>query len=766
MAQDPKVVPIKPMIDKTAAPASESAQQSSLPYPMQAVRKRALGFFKVSLSRLFDNTDDSLFELAGRAATNAEQNLYFDTLRNIRLERERIISDCCNGLAQRLEKLNLPVTPETFAGYHLDTLSLVQPDELEQTVAVESMVKRVAERNDEPLAQLATRINSMVKRQVEAGDNPLAPAVLADIFIDAVTPLDMDIRVRLIMFKLFERYVFNPVDELYQQANELLAEAGVLPDLGAAGRRRSVVRPSRGDSGAVGGEGRLTGASREEGIAEHQVLGLFSSLLGKWREASGDAAMSLLDASSARSIASDELLDLLADMPMQTQGQSGQTVAALRGQIQQHLQHRQQMTGHRHSLERGDDDVISLVSMLFDFILDDPQLPVALKALIARMQLPILRVAISDKAMFSHSGHPARRLLNELARAAMGWNDQDDPGRDQLYAVLEGQVQRLLEEAHPTAELFAGLHAELSERVQQEQRRAERIEQRTCDTEEGRARLEAARAAVAAEMNTMLLGKTLPVFVVDLLRNGWTQVMQAAWLREGSESDAWRSVCEVARRLLDSMTPLRTEADRELRVRLNAALLTALAKGFERIGMDLAERERLLDGMQELQQVLLATAPSDVRVPDVVAETLDDMAAGSEVGPAEPPAVSQVLQEVTIEAPLLEVPGQAAQAQTVEDLPSTAAQHWLTGLRAGSWFELTLEQGEPPIRCKLAAIISFSGKHVFVNRTGIKVAEYLSDDLTRLFDRGLIRQLDDNLLFDRALQSVIGNLRSLHEQRH
>ena len=81
-------------------------------------------------------------------------------------------------------------------------------------------------------------------------------------------------------------------------------------------------------------------------------------------------------------------------------------------------------------------------------------------------------------------------------------------------------------------------------------------------------------------------------------------------------------------------------------------------------------------------------------------------------------------------------------------------------LRVGSWVEFQ-EDEEHKLRCKLAAVIKPTGKYVFVNRTGMKVLEKTRMGLAVEFRRGAIRLLDDALLFDRALESVIGNLRRL-----
>lgn len=81
-------------------------------------------------------------------------------------------------------------------------------------------------------------------------------------------------------------------------------------------------------------------------------------------------------------------------------------------------------------------------------------------------------------------------------------------------------------------------------------------------------------------------------------------------------------------------------------------------------------------------------------------------------------------------------------------------------LRVGSWVEIQ-EDAEHKLRCKLAAVIRPTGRYIFVNRTGMKVLEKTRMGLAVEFRRQAVRLLDDALLFDRALESVIGNLRRL-----
>ncbi|OOZ36767.1 DUF1631 family protein [Solemya velesiana gill symbiont] len=117
-------------------------------------------------------------------------------------------------------------------------------------------------------------------------------------------------------------------------------------------------------------------------------------------------------------------------------------VIDLRGRLQQALgagQDKGRVFG------RAEEDVIDVIAMLFEYILDDNTIPDAMKALLARLQIPMLKVALQDREFFSNKSHPARQLLNNLARAAIGWTE----GKGQnggLYNRISDIVQRILGE--------------------------------------------------------------------------------------------------------------------------------------------------------------------------------------------------------------------------------------------------------------------------------------------------------------------------------
>ena len=122
----------------------------------------------------------------------------------------------------------------------------------------------------------------------------------------------------------------------------------------------------------------------------------------------------------------------------------------------------------------------------------------------------------------------------------------------------------------------------------------------------------------------------------------------------------------------------------------------------------------------------------------------------------EEPAMVEVVEEI-----ILLAPGELRAAEPEASLPDDdESLVQVDNLRVGSWVEFQ-EDEEHKLRCKLAAVIKPTGKYIFVNRTGMKVLEKTRMGLAVEFRRNAIRLLDDALLFDRALESVIGNLRKL-----
>ncbi|MDP3364446.1 MAG: DUF1631 domain-containing protein, partial [Pseudomonas sp.] len=512
MKTDANVVPLT----KATAEQSPTSPVGRLPVALIQVRDKAAQQLKQNLQSLFDNADDTLFEMADRATSNAEQNAFFEAMRDLRLKRKNIERGFLQKVFESFANLNqyeIGKPQPALDAVSFDSLSLVQNDELEETVALDAMVAKVMSRDAVALGHLTTRLNAVISKKLDDKSNPLGPTLLSEYFLDACSSLGVEIKVKLIILKLFEKYVLGSCDMLYAEANQALVSAGVLPELKSAPPRRQQRPAASAYVQSSGEEGIPLLEGADQGVQE--VFGALQDLLSQVR---GTAMPRRAQTADAMPITSSDLMRLLSHIQQRAPAQVSVEDFDLRDQLERLLERASAKSGKARVVGEVDEDVINLVSMLFEFILDDRTLPDSLKALIGRLQIPMLKVAVLDKTFFSRGSHPARRLLNEIASAALGWVDQDDAQRDSLYQKIEQVVQRLLNDFVDDPAIFSELLAEFMAFTGDERRRSELLEQRTRDAEEGSAKAELARRQVEHALNERLLGKTLPEVVVRLLQ--------------------------------------------------------------------------------------------------------------------------------------------------------------------------------------------------------------------------------------------------------
>ena len=713
MHNDGKVVPI----NRAQATPSPLAR---LPVVVLQVRDKAAQQLQQGLQELFDNADDTLFEMADKARSTVDHHIFFEAMRDLRLKRknfervfmEQLFAAFANlGQAGRGDLHLVPVVSyESVRG--------TSADDLERAVALEAMLSRVRHRDGLALGQLSARLSELLGRRLDDHENPLGPALLCGFFLQAGRSLGVEIRVKLIMLKLFEKYVLSDADLLYAEANQLLVATGVLPELKAVPSRRLGER-----------------ANREQHHANQPIAELpldesgqqaFSALQKLLVAVRGSVAPTLEASAEPQPIDTRDLLRLLSHLQQYVPEPEAEDDFDLRNHLEQLLTRVSVKSGKSRVVEDADEDVINLVALLFEFMLDDGSVPDAFKGLIARLQIPLLKVAVLDKSLFSCANHPARRLLNEIASAVIGWGPQDDP-RDTLYVRIEQVVQRLLNEFVEDPEIFSQVLTQFSAFAADERRRSELLERHTRDAARERLQLEAARERVAQVLNRRLLGQVLPQFVVQFLQQAWSQVLVVTALKHGEQSLQWRAALRTMDELICSVG-LRegTEAGRYLLEQL-PGLLKALRDGLAGAAFDpFSTREFFL----RLQAV---------HVQPFEGEGAD--------------ALVEVREPVTL-GPGLRV---AVESLPGDDADLLKAQQ----LRIGVWVAFQQDQ-VTTLRCKLTAIMPPANTYVFVSRTGLKALEKSAEQLAVAFKCGALRVLDDGLLFDRALAAVMANLRQLN----
>lgn len=751
------------------------------------VRTRSQQQLEALLKGMFDRLRDIVYEWAD-GLPEADQKPFMDVAQTARRQRGEIEAFFSRALDASFSALQ----PKSASGggpraIDFSTLSLVRTEDMDVSVTVDSLVARARLKYAAPLGLLRRRYAHVLpKSEVSEGNMPLDPVCIATAFKDAISPLEIDVQQKIILLRAFQQQVLDYLGGLLEEVNEVFISAGVLPDLKVAVASDPAKKPKPavpkladkvpgaakaanteeifsflqgmlGQAGAGVPGGPVAGGQYHGGqyVGGGGIGALPAAAVGGSVAAVPLAPQHISPTAVVQSVTTPDLVTKLSNIqqfqpraPLAEDGNSP-SVEEVRTSIRDNLRSDDEAV---EAIKRGDEDVINLISMLFDFILDDDDLPTAMKALIGRLQIPLLKVAIIDKSFFNAESHPARRLLNSLAKAGIGWSSRSQ-GSDVLYTRIESVVTRILTDFSDDLSLFDELLAEFTAFFEQQQKREETVDKRTRETEEGRARAELARAMVQQTLNRRMTGKQLPPVAVRLLQEAWRNVLYINCLKEGTESENWRQAVKVVDAVIWSVLP---QPGPEWQARLPALapkLVNSLKKGLAGVNYDSLSTDNLL---RELAGVHAGYGRGEsTRLVSVI-----DARAAVAAPVAGQVAVGEMARAESREASSVVLPEAETAAPVQDALPEDSEfVTMVSRLNVGSWIEFM--DGNKVDRHKLVARIRSVDKLIFANRRGVKVGEMAGMKLAVDLSLGRARLVEDSLLIDRALESMIGSLRTI-----
>jgi hypothetical protein len=239
---------------------------------------------------------------------------------------------------------------------------------------------------------------------------------------------------------------------------------------------------------------------------------------------------------------------------------------------------------------------VGLVARLFRGFAADEGLGEDLRALVAALQPPLLRLVLVDDRALHGLQHPGWALVDRIARVG-DEHSGDDPRRPPLRSACAAQVAALAALDLPDAAAFgraiAAIDAVAAALWQQRLQQAQGARDQLARLE----RRDALQLEAAAWLGERLATPALPAPLRRFLAGPWARVIAQAELDGGHGSAA----AEQARRTVDDLLwSLDLPADAAGRRRLAArlpALLAALRAGMDAIGLPEPERAAVFDAL-------------------------------------------------------------------------------------------------------------------------------------------------------------------------
>lgn len=826
-----------------------SLRDSTLAERPRAALLGVLGVFngslQLGLSTVLDELEQQLFRLAEQARHSDQQKRCFESLREVRRSRDQVLPRMVELIDDALARIEEPAEPPEFAL----ALSLASGDEASESSTLADIARKAELRSSLALFPLGQRFGVLAGAPAfEAETLAVGPYRLCEFLRLSSATLDLHADHRELLYRTFERAWISGLTDLYDEANALLAQARILPQL-PSGRRsaraaaaatprppsvppqppkpaasappvaakpaapaaaarpatpapakptpaKPAPAPSRPtptaprptpsgsrfeahDSHHVPGPPPLflrdgapdlsgfahpltgwpgiglpkSGLTPENDTKDLDLYDRMRDLLAARRHAERAAHAGEPTPPSSGIARAEDVQAVLSIMQSRAAAPlviGGRLVPRGISHIKQDLLNQlREFTpdGKPPRLTEGDADTVELVSQLFEEISKTARVDSPAASMIAKLQIPMLRVALADKRFFARRLHPARQFLSAIAESALSWHSEDPEDRaaaDKL-AVL---VDRVTAEFKGNTALFEELLSEYVKHHHTLTRKSEVAERRHVEAAKGREKLDLARREAAAAVSSRLKAGEPSALVRALLEQAWTDVLALTILRQGRDSQAYVTRLAVADRLIEALGHEHNPLDPGADANEEAFLRHEVEVGLAQVGYH----------AEDIQLVVSRMFGDEGRRDSA---TLSELAMRLK-------ARTRLGAEAVSTASLAAAFAQPKALGAPLDAREQDICQKLKALPPGTWMEFVLNSHGEIARRKLAWASSASDRCLIVNQRGGRVDEPTLELVARELARGHVRVVpaEPDGLVDRALRAVLAKLREAAPRVH
>ena len=732
-------------------------------------RQLILESLPIAIERAIKEAEVKLMLSVNESIDGSLRSDFSVSLQMLETRSHWISEQVCNSVIAALGALaqNKILRPDQQKKPELDNnLSVVEKHDFEDWLAMSSAIRTIGEDLGYELNRICYVFEAISDQTVDVVDCPVGPTNIIRAFQLGCNALEIPSTAFPIIYKVVGQILKAELKDIY---GVLISSAERYGIKGAANQEgaRVVEAPSSQNTGGRGVSANSSSVQSELNTTEEREVMLSESsplmedeaLFGqpKRKQKQGDTYSTLqtlinlkttVEGGGAVTVSSDHLnaetlqkekpsykvrdiieaVNQLQTVPHSEEADESNVVELpLKEVVKKRLQER---SDDNSQLGEKEDELIDITDRLFEAILEQIGISDVLKKWLKKLKLSVLKVVLLDDTFFSEHNHPARQVINQLARLA---GTKRTPNRS-VERSLEHFTSRIINDYHGDNRLFEDMLVEINHLVSRQEEAYKRNAERIARAYEGQHRLIEAREIVVQEINSRIGGKKVPKILISLLEDGgWRQLLLVTLLREGVESENFKESLAVIDQLMawlgetredissvggslekDLEAPtLLTMIDRELRSAGQTSHLRIVNKLEEYLLKGKKARLHALDQYEWI--VDPKEFPGPVSSPELTPST--DTKAGKETGRWHKRARQMMI---------------------------------------GDWIEIIDEDGETQ-RMRLAWSGSKSYRFVFVDSQGMKDIDISLDILANRMNNGEITPLEkaDVPVIDQGLHQMV-----------
>ena len=406
---------------------------------------------------------------------------------------------------------------------------------------------------------------------------------------------------------------------------------------------------------------------------------------------------------------------------------------------------------------KGEKATIEIVALMFQAILAEERIPPGIRVWFARLQMPVLRMALEDPDFLGTTTHPARLLIDRMGSVVMGFDSAGVQGH-----AMELEVKRIVQVIEQYPETGKKVYQVVYEEFQKFLSKfltEKGTTQKVVSVAQQVEQKETLAIQYTIEMRNML--KDMPVRdeIREYLFKVWAEVLAVAAIRKGPQHKDTLLLKKTATDLVWSASAKPNRVDRARVIQDLPNLLLRLRSGMTLLAMAPSEQDVHIKTVSDtLADAFLSKTQAIPQAKiDAMANRLGNLEDFvSEDGLGDLPLDAESIEMMLgIDASAIEVIGNGGSK------PSAAMLAWAQELQLGSWFTLDHNNQITQVqfawrsdRKHLNLFASSSGKSYLIQ--GGRLAAYLQ--------AGLLLPQEEETLTVRATRDALSKIEANPER--
>ncbi len=539
---------------------------------VEIVHTNLKNFLNAILDESFSLAADSNYRMQINDTTSKISNHALDTF----LERKHIV--CSEFYVELESRFYTPYSDKSrFQATNQDDIQTMDTGLIELSLGIDNLIDRSVDRHASLIDQLILQLEELSSHtHLEFNTHCLHPQDFYKLFQNCIAPLNIATDGKILICKLFYQNVAPNLNDFYLAMRKFLLDIGIQPsERPNTSSKNKYTEKSITDSSIMSMTTGQFFAPVEQKIWNQEFEAQHNPASEQLNKPSGLLNTEIIDEIAMDvygpgQTGLDEITISLLLQPYSPETQSNSSPAQRRqfvralsrvqkveaasnavfkaNQIKTAVRRTLHEKGALDAVEIVDNEekVIDFVSNIFKVILEDDSLCDAIKALLARLQISTIKLALIDFTFFQNSRHPARQLLNKLTSIGVSVSGKEE----ELFKKLKIIIKNITDNFETDVRVFDQALDEINKLDSQTLNDA--INQANEQSNyQLRSQRSAAKRVVIHTIKKLTRKKEIPNPMLEFCLKCWAPHMAYVYMNHGRSTKEWRNSVRTLRRILE-----------------------------------------------------------------------------------------------------------------------------------------------------------------------------------------------------------------------